>query len=159
MALVLAACGSGAGESGGSTGSGGASGPPTFATQTLSGAKIDSASFKGKPTVLWFWAPWCTICRAEAPDVAEAAKAFKGKVDLVGVAGRGEVPAMKAFVSETGTGGFTHAVDTDGTIWTDYGVAAQPAFAFIDAKGSVKVVVGSLGKADLEKQMQALSAA
>ena len=157
-ALLLAACSSTTGDGGAAgTQASGQSSPPAFSARTLSGTKIDSASFEGKPTVLWFWAPWCTVCRAEAPDVAEVAKAFKGKVDLVGVAGRAEVPAMNRFVDQTGTGGFTHAIDADGSIWADYGVVAQPAFAFIDAKGDVSVVAGRLGSDDLTKRVQALA--
>ena len=158
-ALVLAACGSSSSDSGASSGESGGSTAPSFTAKTLEGGELASASFAGKPTVLWFWAPWCTICRAEAPDVNEAAAAFKGKVDLVGVAGRGEVPEMKGFLSDTGTGDLTHVIDADGSIWSDYGVAAQPAFAFIDAKGKVDVTVGSLGKDALEKRMKDLAAA
>lgn len=164
-ALLLVACGSSSEVSDTSSGadapasSSASAGPPAFSAQTLSGAEIDSASFKGKPTVLWFWAPWCTVCRAEGPDVAEVAEEFKGQVELIGVAGRGEVPAMKGFVDDTGTGGFTHAVDADGSIWADYGVAAQPAFAFIDSDGKVSVTVGSLTRDDLTKRMKALATA
>lgn len=161
VGLVLAACGGG--DGGGGDGSAGtvapADGPPAFSAATLAGDEVDSASFAGSPTVLWFWAPWCTICRAEAPDVAEVTEAFAGEVALYGVAGRGEVPAMEEFVSDTGTGGITHVVDDDGSIWTDYGVAAQPAFAFISAEGEVEVFVGSLSRDDLTARMQALATA
>lgn len=157
-ALLLAACGNSTGG-GGSAQVGDANGPPAFAASTLAGGKVDSASFAGQPTVLWFWAPWCTICRAEGPDVAAAAAAFADQVDLIGVAGRGEVPAMNEFVVSTGTNGITHVIDDDGSIWSDYGVAAQPAFAFIGADGKVDVHVGALGGREIEKRMQALASA
>ena len=48
---------------------------------------------------------------------------MKSKVSFVGVAGRGEVPAMKQFVQQTHAGGFTHVVDGDGAIWSAYGFA------------------------------------
>ncbi len=38
-----------------------AEGPPVFTATTLSGGQFDSrAAFGARPTVLWFWAPWCT---------------------------------------------------------------------------------------------------
>lgn len=152
--LALAACGgSGAGTATVSNGDG----PPSFSTKTVAGAPFRSASFTGKPTVLWFWAPWCTVCRAEAPDVAKAAAAMKAEVTFVGVAGRGEVPAMKQFIRQTDTGGFTHVVDGDGSIWSAYGVAAQPAFAFIDAEGNVSMKMGSLGYDALVERVQRLA--
>ena len=73
--LVLSAC-SGGGTSGGD-GSGTSSvGETSFTGTTLEGASFDSSTLAGKPAVLWFWAPWCTVCRAEAPDVATVAAQF-----------------------------------------------------------------------------------
>lgn len=156
LALVLAACGGSAStpEASGSAGSDG----PSFAATTLDGAELASASFEGKPTVLWFWAPWCTICRAEGPEVSAAAAAFEGDVELIGVAGRGEVPDMESFVADTGTDALTHVIDDDGSIWADYGVVAQPAYAFVSADGSIDVVTGSLGEEALEERMAELAA-
>ena len=46
---------------------------------TVSGAPFDPATLTGKPVVLWFWAPWCTICRSEAPAVTKVAADFAGR--------------------------------------------------------------------------------
>ena len=155
LAVLLAACGGGGG--GGATS---AADAPSFVAADLSGGQVDSASFAGQPTVLWFWAPWCTICRAEAPGVVDAATQVGDEVTLVGVAGRGEVPAMRDFVDQTGTGAFTHVVDDDGSIWADYGVTAQPAFAFLAADGSVdEVVAGPIEPDRLVERMRALASA
>ncbi|GAA2731455.1 hypothetical protein GCM10009867_05130 [Pedococcus aerophilus] len=56
---------------------------------TVSGAAFDAATLTGRPVVLWFWAPWCTICRSEAPAVTKVAAEFAGQVDIIGVAGQG----------------------------------------------------------------------
>lgn len=157
VALLLVACG-GSASTTEASGSGGGSDGPSFAASTLDGGELASASLDGKPSVLWFWAPWCTICRAEAPDINAAAATFDGEVELIGVAGRGEVPEMEGFVSDTDTGGLTHIIDDDGSIWSDYGVVAQPAFAFVSADGSVEVVSGSLGQGALEERMAELAA-
>lgn len=161
LVLLLSACG---GDGGGSTGEAASSadasgGAVEFSAAKLGGGTLESASFEGEPTVLWFWAPWCTTCRAEAPHVTAGAQAFAGEVNVIGVAGRGEVDAMEAFVSDTGTEGLTHIVDDSGDIWTSYGVVAQPAFAFISADGSVEVVAGALGEDALVEKLDALSAA
>jgi thiol-disulfide isomerase/thioredoxin len=131
----------------------------TFEAAKLGGGELSSASLAGKDTVLWFWAPWCTVCRAEAPNVTAAAAAFEGEVEVIGVAGRGEVSEMEDFVSDTDTGSLTHIVDDSGAIWSGYGVAAQPSFAFIDDEGNVEVHVGALGEAGLTDRLDALTAA
>ena len=41
-----------------------------FTATTLSGAPFNGASLQGKPAVLWFWAPRCPFCNAEAPASA-----------------------------------------------------------------------------------------
>ncbi len=126
--------------------------------RTLEGAAFDFANLHGHPTVIWFWAPWCTICRAEAPSVARVAADVGPAVTFLGVPGLGEPAAMKRFVTDTGIGGFPQVVDSDGAIWSAFGVVAQPAFAFIDAAGSVKVVSGALTRAELESAARALTA-
>lgn len=156
VALLGAACSS---DDGGDTADGGTA-AVEFTTTDLSGAEVASASLAGTDTVLWFWAPWCTSCRAEGPDVAAAAAELGDDVQIVGVAGRGEVPEMEAFVDDTGTGELQHLVDDDGSIWRGYGVTSQPAFAFVDASGEVvDVQVGGLGKEALVERAQALGAA
>jgi len=115
---------------------------------TLQGAAFDPTTIEGRPVILWFWAPWCTICRGEGPAVAQVAAELEAEgsdVVLLGVPGRGETPEMDDFVADTGTGGITHVVDADGDVWRAYGVFSQPAFALITADGEVRVVQGALG--------------
>lgn len=157
LALVLTGCGGGGGDAEGGTS---AEGAPTFRAAELGGeGELASTSFEGQDTVLWFWAPWCTTCRAESGNVVAAAEALEGEVQVIGVAGRGEVPAMEDFVAETGTDGLTHVVDADGSIWSAYGVSTQPAFAFLDGDGSVEVVVGAQGEQALTERMEQLATA
>ncbi len=165
---VLTACGSGAPTSSltppPSTSQGGSTTPAptsgatvsTLSATTLDGAAFNFASISGHPTVLWFWAPWCTICRAEGPGIAKVAAEVAGDVTFIGIPGRGEQPAMKQFVADTGVGSFQHVVDTDGRIWNEYGVVSQPSFAFINAAGEIKMVNGSLTGDQLETSARAL---
>src|SRR3712207_5182699 len=44
-----------------------------FSAKTVDGQEFSGASLAGKPALLWFWAPWCPKCQAEAPTIAEAA--------------------------------------------------------------------------------------
>jgi hypothetical protein len=90
--------------------------------------------------------------------VAAVAAEYEGRVTFLGIPGRGDVPEMQEFVADTGTGGLTHAVDADGALWQRFGVVAQPAFAFVDADGTVETFRGSLDPESLRQAADGLLA-
>lgn len=166
-AMLVAACGSsnaGAGRSAGPPSTlGAAHGPAArvpaqlqFSAETLDGQRFSGESLAGKQSVMWFWAPWCPRCEREAPTVAQVATA-NPTVAFVGVAGRDQIPAMRAFVDKYRLGGLTQLADTDGTIWAKFGVTHQPAYAFISSDGSIDVVKGSLPESLLSERVHALT--
>ena len=127
-----------------------------FTAETVDGAPFDGASVAGKDAVLWFWAPWCGDCRREAPHIASAQKANPDVV-FVGVAGLGELPAMREFVRDYHVGAFQHLADLDGSLWRRFGVVRQPAHAFIDDSGSIEVVRGVMGAGELRRHLVRLT--
>lgn len=130
----------------------------SFSGTTLEGEAFDNASVEGKPEVLWFWAPWCTVCRAESGDVAKVARAFNDQVTFIGIPGRGKVPEMRQFVADTGTDGFSHVSDASGDLWQQFGVTSQPSFVFIDSSGKATRLTGSLDAGALRERVQSLLA-
>jgi len=120
-----------------------------FNGKTVLGKSFVGKSLVGKPTVLWFWAPWCTVCRGESPDLVALSKSFKGKINLVGVAGLGPVKDMKGFIKDTKTGSFQHIADKSGLIWNRFQIVSQPSFIFISKSGVAYRIVGSLSKSEL----------
>lgn len=112
---------------------------------TLDGDQFAASDLAGENVVLWMWAPWCTVCNREAPEVADALADLPDDVTIVGVAGRDEVGPMREFVAEHGLGSMTHVVDADGSIWASYGISYQPAWVFIAADGEAAVAAGMLG--------------
>lgn len=135
---------------------GGQSASVAFTGKTVDGAPFDSATLAGKPTVLWFWAPWCTTCRGQAADVRSLADRYAGKVNVVGVAGLGENAAMRQFVSSTGVGSIKHLSDEAGAVWKKYEVTQQSTYVLIDAAGKI-VFRGYLDGDDLSKRVAALA--
>jgi thiol-disulfide isomerase/thioredoxin len=120
-----------------------------FSAKTISGATFKGSVLTGKPTILWFWAPWCTVCRAESPDLVALAKNYKNKINIVGVAGLGNINDMKGFVSDTHTSNFTQLADVSGQVWNYFGVVSQPSLVFISKKGQVFRHVGGVQNSDL----------
>ncbi|MEO8265670.1 MAG: thioredoxin domain-containing protein [Ilumatobacteraceae bacterium] len=112
---------------------------------TINGDPFDAHLLAGRPTVAWFWAPWCAICRGEAPDVADIAGCYAGKVNFVGIAGRGEAPEMRDFVSRHRDRRHHPSRRQQRRHRASYEIYAQPAYAFITDDGRVETYVGSLG--------------
>ncbi len=130
-----------------------------FTAETTGGQRFDGEALAGKNVVLWFWAPWCTQCRREAPHLAAAQARFGQDVTFVGVAALGPVSDMRSFITETDVGGFPHLADVDGKLWKRFGVTRQPAYAFIDQSGATRVVRGELGPDKLADEVRDLTGA
>jgi thiol-disulfide isomerase/thioredoxin len=129
-----------------------------FTGTTLGGAPFNGASLQGKPAVLWFWAPFCPFCNAEAPGLSQVAAANPG-VTFVGIAAHSDVGAMQNFVSKYGLN-FTNLNDADGAIWARYNVPWQPAWVFYRADGSstfINNTTSALSQQDLASRVAALS--
>lgn len=130
--------------------------PSCSSAKTLDGHDFHGESLLGKPAVLWFWAPWCPTCQGEAPVVGQVA-ASHPEVTFVGVAGLDQVPAMQEFVNKYPVKTFTQLADTDGSVWANFGVTQQPAYAFVDPHGNVDVVRGRMSQDELTRRVTALT--
>lgn len=131
----------------------------TFTAKTVEGKKFSSKVLANKkPTVFWFWAPWCAICKNESANLVAAAKQYKGKVNFVGIGALGNQAEMQDFVTHTGTSLFTNLNDGDGKLWNRFGVVIQPTLIFVDAKGKITSKVGPSDEEFLQKKLVALTA-
>ncbi|MFI7356202.1 redoxin domain-containing protein [Streptomyces avidinii] len=114
-----------------------------FTGTTVDGRPFDAATLAGKPTVLWFWAPWCPTCKAQGPETARVAAQFQGKANVIGVAGLDKPQAMKDFVSDTRVGAFPNLSDEAGEIWKKFEITQQSFYVILDKDGKT-VFTGSL---------------
>ncbi|MFI6938508.1 redoxin domain-containing protein [Streptomyces sp. NPDC050418] len=123
----------------------------TFKATTVDGKPFDARTLAGKPTVLWFWAPWCPKCKAQAEETAKVAADYQGKANVVGVAGLDTNAAMQDFVSDTGTGSFPQLSDETGEVWKRFEVTEQSRYVILDKTGKTVyegVLPGGKGLAD-----------
>ncbi|NHC14002.1 TlpA family protein disulfide reductase [Motilibacter deserti] len=127
-----------------------------FAATTLDGAAFSGASLRGKPTVLWFWAPWCPTCLMQAPGVREAITAHGDDVNLVGVAGLDKAANMPAFVEMAKISAIPHLSDEPGELWKRFEVVEQSTFVMLDADGQV-VFRGTLDPDEIAGRVDALA--
>lgn len=153
-ALALAACSSGTGPAPDAE-----SGVPvdlSFAVPTVDGGRFEGASLAGKPAVLWFWAPWCATCAAEASQVSALADDYAGQVTVVGVAGLDDsVENMQRFIDVTGIENFPQLADPEGVVWQRFEVTAQSEFVILDEHGAV-ALRGLLDPAEIPDRLDQL---
>jgi thiol-disulfide isomerase/thioredoxin len=128
----------------------------TYRGTTVDGKPFDGASLAGKPTVLWFWAPWCPTCLGQAPGVRTAVEQSSGEVNVVGVAGLDTAGAMPDFVRLAKVGSTAHVSDEAGEVWKRFGVTEQSVFVFLDASGA-ETFRGRLSAADIPARVAALA--
>jgi len=126
-----------------------------FTGKTLDGASFDAATMAGKPTILWFWAPWCATCAQEAQSIADLVTDYRGRIGILGIAGLGDNKAMHKFVSDLDVGDVPHLDDQAGLLWKKFGITQQSTYVLIDAGG--KVVTSSyLDSVDLPAKVKTL---
>jgi peroxiredoxin len=124
---------------------------------TVGGPPIDVSQYLGNDVVLWFWAPWCSWCNAEAPRVSAMATQFEGSVEIVGIGGVSSIDQMARFVERHDLHHITHLADHDGMFWREFDVTYQPWWMFVNDDGTViRNWQGRLDADEIEALMQEL---
>lgn len=108
-----------------------------FTGTTLDGKPYDAAALAGRPTVLWFWAPWCATCASQAWTVSDARDKYADRLGILGVAGMGDNPAMHDFVTDMEIQAVTSLDDGAGEIWRKFKITEQSTYVLLDRQGGV----------------------
>jgi thiol-disulfide isomerase/thioredoxin len=109
---------------------------PALDEPTLGGGRVDLAQMRGRPVVINFFASWCAPCKAEGSAFADAAQAYKGRVQFVGVA---------IDDSRSGALSYTHrygwhwpiVFDPHDHLVEPFGLIGKPTTFVIDSSGRV----------------------
>ena len=128
----------------------------------LNGSKVNTSSFKGKVTLVNFWATSCTTCVAEMPQIVSTYDKYKNKgYDTLAVAMSYDPPAYVVNFAETRQLPFKVAIDNTGSVakaWDD--VKLTPTTYIVNKQGQiVKRYVGKPDIAELHVLIEKLLAA
>jgi len=131
-----------------------------FTGTLLDGRKFDSASDRGKVTVVNFWAAWCPPCQVETPQFDSVYRQLKGKgVEFVGIDTKDTHGGGTAFVSGHHIS-YPMVFDEQGRISEILGGTNLPNLPYsilIDKGGRVAgVYAGRLAPADIEPMLTRL---
>jgi len=123
---------------------------PNFSWKDSSGNQVDFESFRGKVTLVNFWATWCGPCRKELPDLIALSKDLADRnVRIIGVStdrGSNVVDDVKSFVRQHGIP--YQIVISNSDLEEAFGtIRAVPTSFIIDQQGKiVQTIVGTRTK-------------
>lgn len=93
-------------------------------------------AYPGQPVAVYFWADWCSICKAQQRSV----ESLRADWPVLTVAMQsGDAPAVAKVLRERGLDWST-AIDADGRITSAYGLRGVPAIVVIGGDGRVRSV-------------------
>lgn len=85
----------------------------------------------GTPVLAFFWAPFCSTCRSEAPVLEELAQQPPNGLRIVGVGALDDLGAARDFRTDTAVRSFPLLWAEDTDAWSAFGVPAQPYLLMI----------------------------
>lgn len=132
---------------------------PDFTLAQLDGQPLTLSAFRGKPTIINFWATWCPPCRRELPALEAAYQVYQDQIGFVAVDVKESAETVTPFIEELGLT-FPVAIDPDGRVSdVGYEVRGLPTTLFVDARGVVVARhVGPLDEATIESYLTPLLA-
>jgi thiol-disulfide isomerase/thioredoxin len=114
---------------------------PDFTATTLTGTRLNFASYRGQVVVVNFWGSWCPPCRAEAPTLAVTAEQYRSAgVAFLGVDVRDTTASALAFARNFGIP-YPSVSDSGSVITLDFTsvvpIAGTPTTLVIDRTGRI----------------------
>lgn len=111
---------------------------PDFTVVDADGREVKLSDFRGKPTVVNFWATWCGYCTQEMPIFEEVYQQYGDDINflMIDIADgtRETVEKASAYIADNG---YTFPVyyDTQLDATMTYGAYSLPVTYFFDADG------------------------
>lgn len=131
---------------------------PPFSLTDISGNRVSSSQFLGKPTVINFFATWCPPCREEIPGFVEIYDKYRSRgFELVGISFDTDTKEdLPAFMMQNRIG-YRVLLGDVATAQAYGGVSTIPTTFFVGKDGRIRnVVVGYIDKDTFDREVQKL---
>src|ERR1039457_1498613 len=127
--------------------------PPLDEREYLGGKPVPLAALQGKPVLLFFWAHWCSDCKAEAPLLAQLRREYGGRgltviapTQRYGYVGGGEdtTPQQELqYIEAVRQRFYADLLDVPAPISEEnfklYGASTTPTLVLLDRHGIVRL--------------------
>ena len=131
---------------------------PELTFKTLDGRTVSSKDWKGKVTLVNFWATWCPPCREEIPDLIKLQERYKDQLQIIGVSSDEGSPDDVAKFAAEHKMNYAIVMETPELTKAFPGIFALPTTFVIDQ--DVRMVqkhVGLLNPALVEQETRVLA--
>lgn len=115
-----------------------AAGPvPPLMGVGLQGEPVDLAQLNDRPVLVYFWASWCPICRAQQPVIRSVGEDWT----VLSVAWQEDLStaALRDYVQKAGFD-FPVLQDLDGSLGKRFGIQGVPTAFVVDQAGEIRFV-------------------
>lgn len=130
--------------------------PPELRAAVSSG-QVSTASLRGHPAVINFWASWCGPCRSEVPLFVRAAAHDHDRVAFVGIDVQDLAGDALRFLPRFHVD-YVSVRDGSDRTYRDYGLTGVPETFFLDSAGRVVMhVPGVVDARTLARGLRAIS--
>jgi len=114
----------------------------------LDGGRFPLTDLGGKPTVLYFWATWCPVCKMQRDVLNKLAGEWGGRLRTAALSVDDDAQTIRRYL-ESHTP-LSHELRASPELLELFQVEALPTLAVIDATGRVKIVsAGPMDAAEL----------
>lgn len=125
--------------------------------RSLTGQDIDAAQYKGKVTLVVFWATWAKPYTDELPKIIDVHKRYqRSGFEILGVNLDADASGLRAYLAQNGGGTWQNIREpggTDGKLARDFGIVSVPTMFLVDKSGAV---AGAITAEDLETAVKTL---
>jgi len=117
--------------------------PPSLNLSSVRGERVIHNDYRGKVTIMNFWASWCRPCIEEIPSLNHLREQMKGRsFELISVDYAEDKPVILKFMQEVDVD-FPVLLDSDGKVSAQWNVLVFPSTFVIAPDG--KIVYGVKG--------------
>ncbi|APZ93473.1 TlpA disulfide reductase family protein [Fuerstiella marisgermanici] len=131
--------------------------PLQLAGRSLDGNKIDASQYRGKVTLVVFWATWAQPYTDDLPKLVAVHKQYqRAGFEILGVNLDADAQGIPAYLARNGGGNWQHIRDpggTDGQLARSFGIVSVPTMFIVGKDGRV---AGGVAAESLETAVQTL---
>jgi len=119
---------------------------PDFTLSTPQDQTLSLADFRGQPVLVFFWASWCSVCKATMPGLQAVYQDYQNKGFELLAINTTYQDTLSTAINYYNTQGysFPFLLDESGSVSKDYQLHALPTSVMIDPQGTITdVIIGS----------------